>query len=221
MKRRILVLGLLMLVGWSGMVRGEDTTEVRHKIAVRLAGAWDVVQGDDDYWFHSGLGYNLQLMVPISRSFAIIGNLGKSGQKMTDLPRQFGSSFTTYESDLEFSSYRYSAGLRYITRSLFGWKRTKFYMDLTAGKLYSEYSGRALLEDSTGQPGYVLKPNSHDPDLLVEWETGLQMRITSGIAAEFGIRRYLSFYKASGNGTTMNQDFGFCLGVTVGFGKKE
>lgn len=223
MTRRTLILGLLMLLGWSGVARGEDSTEVRWKFAVRVAGAWDIVQGSDESILHSGIGYNLQLMVPISGSFAIIGNYGRSGQKMDELPQYRDSSFTTYASDLEISSYRYSAGIRYNTKSFFGWRRLRFVMDLSAGKLHHDSNGRALLEDSNGRAGYIWRPTWHDPDWLVEWETGLQFRMRPNVAMEFAVRRFFSIWDLSGSGmsnSTMNQDFGFCFGVTVGVGKK-
>lgn len=220
MKRMILVLGLLMLMGWSGAARG-DSTEVRHKFAVRVAGAWDIVRGSDESILHSGVGYNLQLMVPICRSFAIIGNYGRSGEKMDDLPQYGDTSYTTYASDLKISSYRYSAGLRFTSRSFFGWKKMRFVMDVTAGKLHYETGGRVLIEDSTGRAGNVWRPRPHDPDLLAEWETGLQLRVSSNTAAELGIRRYLSFYPADGGSSSMDVDYGFCFGVTVGVGRKK
>jgi hypothetical protein len=226
MKSRIGLAGLVLaLCLWVSVASAADslnaeTSGTNWKFAVRVAGAWDIVRGAQELILHSGLGYNLQLMIPVSGSFAIIGNFGSSGKMADELPQFRDSSFSTYASDLEFPSYRYSAGLRYNTRSLFGWKKVRFYSDLTAGKLHYESNGRALLEDSTGRPGYVWRPKWHDPDLLVEWETGLQMRVQSRLMAEVGIRRYLSFVTDNGS-KTMGMDWGFCLGVTVGFGRKR
>ncbi len=226
MNIRIGLAGLMLaLCLWGSLASAADSLKAQTsannwKFAVRVAGAWDVVRGADESTLHSGLGYNLQLMFPISRSFAIIGNYGRSGLKLDELPQPFDDgSYTAYASDLEFSSYRYSAGFRYTTRSLFGWKKVRFYSDLTAGKLHYESDGRVLLADSTGRPGYVGKLMLHDPDLLVEWETGLQMRVRPRVEAELGIRRYLAFVTDNGL-RTMGIDYGFCLGVTVGFGKK-
>ncbi len=219
---RILVLGLLMLVGWSGGVRGEDTTDVRWKFAVRVAGAVNTSLDSDDSFFHSGVGYNLQLMVPISKSLSIVGNFGKAGTQMDDLPQFYhDGSFTTYASNVEYTHYRYTIGIRNNSESLFGWKAVKVFWDVTAGKLHHVYSGKVLMEDSTGLAGYSYTPKWHDPKLLVELEVGLQKRITSSLAAEVGFRRYISINKRSDGGTTMNQDFGFCFGVTVGVGKKK
>ena len=45
-------MGVGVVGGWRGMVGGEDRTEMRQKIGVRLAGGCYVVQSDDDDWFH-------------------------------------------------------------------------------------------------------------------------------------------------------------------------
>ncbi len=84
MTGRILVLGLLMLLGWSGVVRGEESAEKKSspfpwRMAIRVGGDWEMDMAEGRSRYVDGAGYDVEFVLPFSRKFALTATYFKRG----------------------------------------------------------------------------------------------------------------------------------------------
>ncbi len=198
-----------------------EKDESRWTLAVRLAGVYEVQPDDDLSVLQSGFGYDLEVIVPISRRFAITAAFNRVGLKTDDLPQYWSDDLEAYASTLEYTSYRYMVGVRYSTSSFFGVDGLRSYYGLAMGGRSQRFDGKVSLRDVDSREPYEWYLEAPATDFTSELKLGFLIMVKDNIGVDIGYSRYLTFDHSTqidGDDVwSMWQTHGFWVGLTYGF----
>lgn len=221
----LIILVLLYTASTVASAQASDSTNVkssesRWKLAARIGSDWEVFMADDPGHYESGIGFDFELIVPISHRFAITATYFKSGIRADKTQTWSDTSFVVTGSSLTYDCRMYLLGMRYQHTNFLGISFLDDHWFLKAGDITQDYEGSIWLTERSSGSEYLGYPYERVSDFAVLLGFGFSWKIAPAIGVDIGFQRILKFDKseiASGRDRLgMWQTYAIRGGVTVG-----